>query len=72
MPRREVRVWVHVVDPGGNSAPLELPASVGRDGHEVPVVLQRGRAELRGGAGELSLVLGASPSRDGRHDGGGV
>ncbi len=72
MPRREVRVWVHVVDPGGDSAPLELPASVGRDGHEVPVVLHRGRAELRGGAGELSLVLGASPSRDGRHDGGGV
>ena len=69
-PRRAVQLWVHLVDAGGSSMPLELLALVGQDGHEAPVALDRGRAEVPGGAGRLILDLRqAPPPGDGGLDG---
>jgi amino acid permease len=70
-PRGGVHLWGHLVVTGGDSMPLEVSATVVQDGHEAPVVFERGRAEVPGGSGMLTLDLGqASRTRDGGHDGG--
>jgi hypothetical protein len=56
-PREPVALWVHLAATGGHSAPLELSATTGPDGHEAPVAFKRGRAEVPGGTGMLILDL---------------
>lgn len=64
-PRREAQLWVHTVDAGGLSVPLEVPVTVRQDDREAPVTLARGRAGVPGGRGELVVDL-----RPGRLPGG--